>query len=92
MPAAVTMIPSPSRTHTLSRCCKGIFKRMIIGIGRTVTSKSATQLTMPAANVVAPSSTHLSPCPNSQYARTGLAAVSGIESRDDLGDLPAKKN
>lgn len=55
-PAMVTMIPADNRTTTPIRSRRGMCKRMMIGMGRSVHSKSATQLITPAAMVITPSS------------------------------------
>jgi hypothetical protein len=67
MPAVVTIIPKLSRIQTPSLCFNGILRRIIIGIGSTVTSKSTTQLTIPAASVLDPSLMQTPRLGNSQY-------------------------
>lgn len=73
IPAAVTIRPTESRAATPTRCRKGICSFMMMGIGSSVTSKSATQLMIPAASVARPSSRHFASFDggNSQYAWMG---------------------
>ena len=73
-PAMVTMIPAERRTTTPIRSRRGMCKRMIIGMGRIVHSKSATQLITPAAMVITPSSRQWPSTTSGkvQYFRTGL--------------------
>ena len=73
-PAIVTMMPADSRTTTPIRSRRGMCRRMMIGIGRIVHSKSATQLMTPAAMVMTPSSKQWPSTTSGkvQYFRTGL--------------------
>jgi len=77
-PAMVTTIPADKRTHTPMRSRRGMCRRMMIGIGRMVHSRSARQLITPAAMVMTPSSRQVpsTTSGNVQYFLTGLRETS----------------
>ena len=81
-PAMVTTIPADRRTHTPMRSLSGMCRRMMIGTGRMVHSKSAMQLMTPAAIVITPSSKQLPSTTSGkvQYFLTGLREMSALKN------------
>ena len=73
----VTMNPKHSSMHTPMRCFRGICSRKTIGIGRTVVSKSETELMTPPPNMTLPS------LRQRPFGRGGKIqyAFTGLESR-----------
>lgn len=70
----VTTNPRLNSAIMSTRCCFGICSRATIGIGNTVTTKSAKQLILPAASITTSSGRHLElgSCKSTQYARAGV--------------------